>query len=128
MVEKNGFTNALKFLHNFYQNRTNTSVYSTFICWKCCRLTLKRRDWNSLSEEHRNSTSVASFKHTLNKRNISVPKYFYVGDRRPQILHTRLRTKCSALNYEIYLKNLTDTPLCRCGNIENKFRTLLSTM
>ena len=71
------------------------------------------RDWN------RNSTSVASFKHTLNQTNISVPKYFYVGDRRPQVLHTRLRTKCSALNYEICLKNLTDTPLCRCGNIEN---------
>ena len=77
------------------------------------------RDWNSLSEEHRNSTSVASFKHTLNQTNISVPKYFYVGDRRPQVLHKRLCTKCSALNYEIYLKNLTDTPLCRCGNIEN---------
>ena len=35
------------------------------------------------------------------------------------VLHTRLCTKCSALNYEIYLKNLTDTPLCCCGNIEN---------
>ena len=43
-----------------------------------------------------------------------MPKYFFVGDRRPQVLHT----KCSALNYEIYLKNLTDTPLCHCGNIE----------
>ena len=77
------------------------------------------RDWNILSEEHRNSTSVTSFKHTFNQTNISVPKYFFVGVRRPQVLHTRLRTKCSALNYEIYLKNLTDTPLCRCGNIEN---------
>ena len=38
--------------------------------------------------------------------------------RRSQILHTRLRTKCS-LNYDIYLKNLTDSPLCRCGDIEN---------
>ena len=26
------------------------------------------RDWNSLSKEHRNSTSVASFKHTLKKQ------------------------------------------------------------
>ena len=77
------------------------------------------KDWNSLSQEHRNSTSVASFKHTLNQANIFVPKYFYVGDRRQQVLHTRLRTKCSALNNEIYLKNLTDTPLCRWGNIEN---------
>lgn len=35
------------------------------------------------------------------------------------MLHTRLRTKCSSLNYEIYLKNLTESPLCRCGSIEN---------
>ena len=76
------------------------------------------RDWNSHSEQHINSTSFASFKHTLNQTNISVLKYFFVGDRHPKVLHTRLRTKGSALNYEIYLKNLTGTPFCRCGNIE----------
>ena len=61
---------------------------------------------------------LTSFKHTLNQTNISVPKYFFVGDRRPQVLQTRLRTKCSVINYEIYLKNLIDTPLCRFGNIQ----------
>ena len=76
------------------------------------------RYWNSLSEEQRNSTSVASFKHTLNQTHICVPKYFFVSEIRPQVLHTRLHAKCSALNYEIYLKNLTYTPLCRCCNNE----------
>ena len=37
--------------------------------------------------------------------NNSVPKYFYRGYRRQQTLHTRLRTKRSSLNYDIYLKN-----------------------
>ena len=69
------------------------------------------RDWNSLSEEHRNSTSVASFKHTFNKTNISVPLCLFVCDRRPQALHTRLRTKCSALNYEIYILRTYQTHL-----------------
>ena len=85
------------------------------------------RDRNSLSEEQRNFTSVASFKHTLNQTNIFVPKYFFVGDRRPQVLHTCIHTKCSALNYEIYLKNLTDTPLCHCGNIETSMKILPQT-
>ena len=54
----------------------------------------------------------------LKPNTYNVPKYFFVGDRHPQVLHTCIHTKCSALNYEIYLKNFTDTPLCRCGNIE----------
>lgn len=77
------------------------------------------REWNTLQDDQRNSSSVTSFKFNLNHGNIDVPKYFYVGDRRIQMLHTRLRTKCSSLNYEIYLKNLTESPLCRCGSIEN---------
>ena len=55
--------------------------------------------------------------YTLNQTNIFVPKYVFVGDTHPPVLHTRLCNKCSALNYEIYLKNLTDTTLCRCGYI-----------
>ena len=54
-----------------------------------------------------------------------VPKYYYFGDRRSQILHTHLCTKCSSLDYDIYLKNLTDSPLCRCGDIENAQRYFL---
>ena len=38
-----------------------------------------------------------------------------------QILHTRLRTGCSSLNYDLYSKNIIESPLCncRCGEIEN---------
>ena len=38
-----------------------------------------------------------------------------------QILHTRLQTGCSALSYDLYSKNIIDSPLCncRCGDIEN---------
>ena len=83
------------------------------------------KEWNALPEEQRNSLTVASFKSNLNQSSTCIPKYYYVGDRHPQILHTRLRTKCNSLNYDIYLKNLTDSPLCRCGNIENTNHYLL---
>ena len=38
-----------------------------------------------------------------------------------EFLHTRLRTKCSALNHDLFLKNITESPLCRCGDIENTY-------
>ena len=36
-------------------------------------------------------------------------------------MHTRLRTGCSALNNDLYLKTITDSPLCTCGVVENTF-------
>ncbi|MCG7868583.1 MAG: endonuclease/exonuclease/phosphatase family protein [Candidatus Thiodiazotropha taylori] len=77
------------------------------------------RDWNSLSTETKQSDSVNSFKHSLNKDKPSVPSYFYTGSRIGQILHSRIRTNCSSLNLDLFLKNITESPLCRCGSIEN---------
>ena len=52
---------------------------------------------------------------------ITIPKHFYTGSRQLQILHTRLRTGCSSLNNDLFLKNIVDSPLCACmsGDIEN---------
>ena len=83
------------------------------------------REWSALPEDQINSSTVVSFKFHLNQHSTSTPTFYYVGDRRSQILHTRLRTKCSSLNYDIYLRNLTDSPLCRCGNIENSEHYIL---
>lgn len=84
------------------------------------------REWNTLPEEQRNVPTLSSFKSQLNRPLTCTPKFYYVGDRRLQILHTRLRTKCSSLNYDIYLRSLTDSPLCRCGNLENVEHYLLN--
>ena len=83
------------------------------------------REWNSLPEEHRVSSTVTSFKYHLNQPNSFIPKFYYVGDRKTQILHTRLRTTCSSLNYNIFLKHLTDSPICSRGNVENAEHYLL---
>lgn len=76
------------------------------------------RDWNNLSLDTRNSDSINSFKRSLNTGMEVVPKYYYTGSRKLQILHTRLRTKCSSLNNDLFLKNIVESPLCRCGSIE----------
>ena len=53
------------------------------------------------------------------KKNVPVPKYFYTGKRKVQILHTRLRTNCSSLNLDIFIKNISDSPMCTCGSVED---------
>ena len=77
------------------------------------------REWNSLPENQRNVPTISSFKRCLNQNKRTVPSHFYVGHRKLQILHTRLRTKCSSLNYDLFIKNIVDSPLCRCGKVEN---------
>ena len=55
----------------------------------------------------------------MNRNRTTIPKYYYVGDRKVQVLHTRLKTKCSSLNYDLFLKNIVESPLCKCGSTEN---------
>ena len=41
------------------------------------------------------------------------------SDRKSQILHTRLRTNCGSLFNDLFLKNISESPLCSCGSVEN---------
>ena len=86
------------------------------------------RDWNSLPHGNRNADSLNSFKRQINLDRKNIPKYYYSGTRRYQIIHTRLRTGCSSLNYDLFLKNILDDPLCRCnsGSVENAQHFLLN--
>ena len=62
---------------------------------------------------------MIAFKNVLNPGDKPiVPKHYLFGNRKEQVLHTRLRTNCSVLNYDLYMKNIIDSPLCRCNNIE----------
>ena len=76
------------------------------------------RAWNSLPAKVKQSQTKHSFKYYFNKDKTSVPKYYYSKNRKALILHTRLRTNCSSLNLDIFLKGITDSPMCRCS-IEN---------
>ena len=84
------------------------------------------RDWNGLSEETRNLTSLSSFQRHLNpSRNVS-PKFLFDGKRPGQIYHARLRMRCSSLNARLFSKNIIDNPLCNCGAFEDTHHFLLS--
>ena len=61
----------------------------------------------------------------LSNRNIKIPKYSLYGNRLEQIMHTRLNTECSALDYYLYRRHLIPSPNCVCGAIENNNHYLL---
>ena len=42
----------------------------------------------------------------LNNRVSLVPKYYYTGNRKSHVLHTRLRINCSSLNRDLFLKRV----------------------
>ena len=62
------------------------------------------RDRNSLPYGNRNEDSLCSFKRQINHDRKNILEYYYSGTRRYQIIHTRLRTGCSSLNYDFFLK------------------------
>ena len=77
------------------------------------------QQWNNLSIEARQLNSLNSFKCFLKEEKRTVPKYYFYGVRKAQILHTRLRMGCSSLNVDLFIKNITESPMCQCGSIEN---------
>ena len=77
--------------------------------------------WNNLLDKTRQCLSLASFKKQLlnDSFRISPRNYlFYVGDRYPSILHTRLRLGNSALSAHLFLRGCILSPLCICGKIK----------
>ena len=85
------------------------------------------REWNLLPFDLRNTDSLSSFKCSLNSNSSTVvPAYYYVGTRKSQVLHTRLRTDCSQLNLSLFQKNIVDSPLCHCGEVESVCHYLLT--
>ena len=58
--------------------------------------------------------AVIIFKCKLNSDINAIPRYFYAGNRRAQVLHTRLGTKCC-----LFQKHIIYSPIGLCGNVEN---------
>lgn len=77
------------------------------------------RDWNNLPLHIRQSDSIVAFKKHLNSNLTPTAKFYNAGTRLGQILHTRLRLECSSLNAHLFSRNLIESPLCLCGEIEN---------
>ena len=70
-------------------------------------LPLTLRQWNNLSIKTRQLNSLNSFKRLLKEDKRPVPKYYFYGVRKAQILHTGVGMGCSSLNLDLFMKNIT---------------------
>ena len=104
-------------LRNANNTRTlncNTQIYAKSF------LPSTIQEWNNLPQDVKNAPTLPSFKYKLNRNVIKIPKYFYYfTDRKSHIMHTRLKTHCSALSQHLHSKNIVDDPKCICGQIED---------
>jgi hypothetical protein len=80
--------------------------------------------WNSLNNNIRNVDTLSKFKFELKKidetENHSVPKHFFCGPRKLNIILTRLRNSASFLNFDLFRVGIVSDPSCRCGTaLEN---------
>ena len=76
------------------------------------------RDWNGLNLDIRNAGTRDAFKHKLNQNLPVIRKHYYSGIRKNQIWHTRIRTGCSSLKSDLFLKNIIDSPKCNSNSAE----------
>ena len=78
---------------NYIQGHSRTVLYGSSF------LPSIIREWNKLPIDHSNVETISAFKTLLTDRSNKFPKYSLYGNRIEQIMHTRLRTECSSLNY-----------------------------
>ena len=74
--------------------------------------------WNSLPDYIKNSNSLGQLKRYLSVNDVTVPVYFYLGERKEQVLHCRLRLGMSDLKSDLFNRHLTNDPVCACGSAQ----------
>ena len=99
--------------------RSRTNLYNKSF------IPVATREWNSLPENMKTCTSLASFKNLLDQGKPKVPKYYYQGERNAQVLHARLRLGCSSLNADLYNNHISENNRCSCGLPETAEHFLL---
>lgn len=73
------------------------------------------RLWNDLGIQIRASQSLSQFKGNIKKQPLKIIDYLSVGDRKTNIILTRLRHKCSSLNADLFKVNIIPYSNCDCG-------------
>ena len=75
--------------------------------------------WNSLNNNIRNVDTLSKFKSELEKINETenhiVPKHYFYGSRKLNIILTQLRSSTSFLNYDLFRVGIVSDPSYRCG-------------
>ena len=72
--------------------------------------------WNSLPASIRSLPTISRFKSAMREPLVHAPSFYAHGTRKLNILHTKLRYRCSPLNADLFRVNLKMDPSCLCGH------------
>ena len=101
---------------NISQVRTKTNTYNNSF------FPATIRQWNLLPSSVRNSEDIDTFRRKLDKGRPKTNELFYIGNRKANILHAKIRMGCSQLNHDMHKIGIVTSPACSCGaEIENSF-------
>ena len=78
------------------------------------------RLWNELDIDIRRSSTLNEIKSELRKQTSKVNDFLSIGDRKYNIIRTRIRHSCSSLKTDLQRINVVPHLICDCGiDIEN---------
>ena len=103
---------------NPYPSRRQYDLTIPMVTTELCRRSFKNagiRDWNALPESIRTIVDKTAFKKKLRCKPQPDPYYEIEDTRKGAILLCRMRCGNPDLNYNLYMRNLCESPSCECG-------------
>ena len=77
------------------------------------------KEWNTLDIAIRKLDSLSKFKNAIRlnsqSNKISVPKLYYYGPRKLNVILTQIRCTSSFLNHDLHKVHILSSPACSCG-------------
>ena len=72
--------------------------------------------WNNTDDSIKYIGGLNELKAHQRKNDKKAPPYYYIGERRHSIHHTRMRMNCSLLAADLFTMKIIDSPKCDCGH------------
>ena len=80
------------------------------------------KEWNKLDIAIRKLDSLPKFKNAIRlnsqSNKISVPKLYYYGPRKLNVILTQIRCTASFLNHDLHKVHILSSPVCSCGALQ----------
>ena len=73
------------------------------------------KQWNEISDNIQYIGSLNDFKKHLAKKDTHAPHHYNLGNRRYQIVTSRMRMHCSSLNSHLHKMHIVESSRCSCG-------------
>ena len=87
------------------------------------------KEWNKLDIAIRKLDSLSKFKNAIRLNSqtnkISVPKLYYYGPRKLNVILTQIRCTASFLNHDLHKVHILSSPACSCGAPQRRCEPLL---